>query len=152
MKKTLSKKEKAKLAEPSRLKYRAFVHIFHYELVKTPNIGTGGYWEEKDCMSEVLMLNLSKNTMRIRYEPGRTEDFEIHNLMQSIGKVDNSGVEIFQNDIIEHWFGQIGVVEWWRDGWYIKTQDEQYHSFQTAKHTIKVIGNTFQHPELFILK
>ena len=73
--------------------------------------------------------------------------------MQSTGRLDKNGKEIFEGDILK-FEDMVGEVYWWKEkgGWYIRAQSKyggegsaniwQYKSVQ------EILGNKFTNPEL----
>lgn len=139
---------KIKKIVPSRLNYRAWVTISYKWVTNEPK-GTGGYWINKDMMVEVIQLNLSKNTMRVRFTAHHggidTVDMLIQNLMQSTGRVDIDGTEIFENDICDPNDWKDMQVVWSGECWKFKGSDGHYLRF-TEVSKIKVKGNIYEKP------
>lgn len=131
------------------IKFRAWVNIICHDLVLNEQPGTGSHWVSKFCMCEVLQLNISKNTMRVRWSIGNTADVAISNLMQFTEQVDPKNVDIYDGDILQH--GQNIYIVQKREGncnWLGVTKDGSNGMLLSFCSKDVVIGNIHQNPEL----
>jgi hypothetical protein len=69
--------------------------------------------------------------------------------MQFTGLIDNTGKEIYEDDIIERSTGSVGIVKWRQEYACFEAElpEGKFPLFQVISDS-KVIGNTFENPEL----
>jgi len=73
-------------------------------------------------------------------------------LMQFTGLLDKNGKEIYEGDVVRDFDGNVGVVEWVKDGWNVSgfwssSQDEPGRAF-SENAEFEIIGNIYENPEL----
>lgn len=61
---------------------------------------------------------------------------------------DKNGVDVYENDICSVGYFKNAIVVFWEYGWHFESAKDTHHSFRTAMHTIEVVGNTQDNPEL----
>ena len=131
------------------IKFRAWVFIDYYDMTPNEPHGTGVTVVSKWCMCEILMLNLSKGTMRVRYKKGGTTDVKIGNLMQFTGLQDKNGIDIYEGDVIRTPRGDWGVIVYKAPFFEVTVSSDQSSMYSREWfNDVEVIGNIHQNPDL----
>lgn len=82
--------------------FRAYCYIRCHTLVAREPYGTGSDWVPASVMCEVLTLNINKQSARVRWAKGETDDVKIGPdciLMEYTSYKDSKDTKIFEGDL-----------------------------------------------------
>ena len=109
----------------------------------------------QEMLNDVRAIDFDKRMIKIGYPLSRdttridTESLDNVKLMQSTGLKDKNGVEIYEGDIVENIYKEIGFIKNCNDALCFSRKERNFYlSGIGAGRPFKILGNIYENPEL----